>query len=119
MNWYVPPLPTGFEEKAPVSDTIVWDAVSLFVQVMVVPLFTVIVSGLNAKFSMVTELPTATGDGATVPVMAVSWRAALEVATGAGEVATGVAAGAGPEDAHPAHNAAADTSRIHRNARKV
>lgn len=52
------------ETGEPVSETIVWGALSWFVQVTVVPLFTVSGVGTNAKFliAIVFSPPVAAGD---------------------------------------------------------
>jgi hypothetical protein len=60
------PFPIGGEINAtgaPVSDTTVCEVPSLFVQVTVVPAFTVRVAGLNAKFLIATAFAAAAGAG--------------------------------------------------------
>ncbi len=55
----------------PVSETMVWGALSWFVHVMAVPLFTVNGVGTNAKFliAMVFPSPVAVGDAAVAGVV--------------------------------------------------
>jgi hypothetical protein len=54
------PVASGSEEKdtgEPVSDAMAWVGLSLFIQVTVVPVFTVRVEGSNAKFLIVIVIP--------------------------------------------------------------
>jgi len=62
-------------DGAPASDTTVCDVPSAFVQVTVVPAFTVRVAGLNAKFLMVIVFAPVAEAGE-----------AVEIAAGAGEL---------------------------------
>lgn len=49
----------------PESEVTVWATLSLFVQVTLVPTFTVIADGLNAKFLILTETAAGAGTGTT------------------------------------------------------